>query len=63
MSTVAKRLDHGWIKMALAKDVALGPGHSVLDGDTATCTSPKRGQSSSNIRPMSIVAKRLDASR
>jgi len=23
----------GWIKMPLAKEVGLGPGHTVLDGD------------------------------
>ena len=25
----------GWIKVALGKEVGLGPGHTVLDGDTA----------------------------
>jgi len=30
----------GWIKVALGMEVSLGPGHIVLDGDTAP--SPKR---------------------
>ena len=44
----------GWIKMALGMKVGLGPGHTVLDGDPAAL---------SNFRPISIVAKRLDASK
>ena len=31
----------GWIKMALGKEVGLGPGHIVLDGDTAPL--PQKG--------------------
>ena len=31
----------GWIKMKLGKQVGLGPGHIVLDGDPAPL--PKRG--------------------
>ena len=41
--------------MALGVEVGLGPGHIVLDGDP----SPPPP----NVRPMSIVAKRLDVSR
>ena len=31
----------GWIKIKLGKEVGLGPGHTVLDGDSAP--PPKRG--------------------
>ena len=31
----------GWIKVALSMEVGLGPGHIVLDGDTAPL--PKHG--------------------
>jgi len=62
--------------MKLGTQVGLGPGHIVLDGDTAP-PPPKRhsplqfstyircGQytASPNFRPMFIVPKRLDASR
>ena len=44
MSIVAKRL-HGWIKAALGMEVGLGPGHIVLDGDTAPL--PQKGQNPS----------------
>jgi len=48
----------GWIKMALGTEV----DDFVLDGDLAP--SPKRGQITlPKFRPISIVAKRLDASR
>jgi len=43
--------------MALGMEVGLGPGHSVLDGDTVPL--PKRGQSPPNFRPIFIVAKWL----
>jgi len=33
----------GWIKVALGTEVGPGPGHIVLDGDTAPL--PKKGQS------------------
>ena len=35
----------GWIKMPLGKEIGLGPGHIVLDGDPAPDPSlpPKRG--------------------
>jgi len=51
----------GWIEMKLGKQVRLGPGHFVLDGDPAPL--PKKGAEPRNFRPMSIVAKRLDGSR
>jgi len=53
-----------WIKTALGTEVGLGPGHIVVDGDPASV--PKRGRSRPplpNFWPISIVAKRLDASR
>ena len=51
-----------WIKMALGMELGLSPGDFVLDGDPAP--SPKGGQSPlPNFRPISIPAKRLDASR
>ena len=50
----------GWMKMPLGTKIGLSPGDSVLDGDPAP--SPQRGWSSlPNFRPISIVAKRLDA--
>jgi len=52
----------GWIKMVLGMEVGLSPGDFVLDGHPAPM--PKRGLSPSPIfQPISIVAKRLDASR
>jgi len=52
----------GWIKMVFGMEVGLSPGDFVLDGDPAP--SPKGGQSPlPNFRPISIPAKRLDASR
>ena len=46
----------GWIKMPLGTAVDLGPGHIMLDGDSAP---PGKGHSSPPpLRPMSIVAKR-----
>ena len=47
----------GWIKMKLDMQVALGPGHNVLDGD------PKKGAEPHNLRPMSVVAKWLHGLR
>jgi len=52
----------GWIKIALGTEVGLGPGHIVLDGDPAP-PSQKGRTAATNFRPISIVAKRLDASR
>jgi len=42
--------------MALGMKVGLGPGHIVLRGDLA----PQQGGTAPNLRPKSIVAKRLD---
>jgi len=42
----------GWIKMPLGKEVGLGPGHTVLDGDPAPTAAP------THFRPMPTVAKR-----
>ena len=39
----------GWIKMKLGKEVSLGPGDIVLDGDPAPL--PKRGQGTPNFGP------------
>ena len=50
----------GWIKLTLGLQVGLGPGHIVL-GDPAP-PLPQKGFTAPNIQPMSIVAKRLDAS-
>jgi len=47
--------------MTLGVEVGLGPGHIVVDGDPALL--PKKGQSPLSFRPISIVAKRLDASK
>jgi len=52
----------GWIKMALGMELGLGPGHIVLDGDSAPL--PRKGdRAPNNFRPISIVAERLCASR
>ena len=52
-----------WIKMPLGMEVDLSPGDFVLDGYPAPF-SPKRGRSPlPNFWPISIAAKRLDASR
>jgi len=51
----------GWINMALGMEMGLGPGHIVLDGDPAPAL--QKGGRAPNFRPISIVAKRLDASR
>jgi len=47
--------------MKLGLQVGLGPGHIVLDGDQATL--PKGWGGAPNFRPISVVAKWLDASR
>ena len=47
----------GWIKMPLGTEVGLGPGDVVLDGGQL----PLKG-TAPDFRPVSIVAKRLDAS-
>ena len=51
----------GWIKMALGTKVGLGPGHVVLDAKLAP--PPQNGGITPNFRPISVVAKRLYASR
>jgi len=52
----------GGIKMALGTEVGLGPGYIVLDGNPAPL--PKKGaEPLPNFRPISVVAKQLDASR
>jgi len=48
-----------WIKTALGVAVGLDPGHIVLDGDPASFPPQKKGEPPRNVRPMSIVAKRL----
>ena len=51
----------GWMKLVLGTDVGLIPGNFMLHGDPAP--SPKRGRIPlPNFQPISIVAKRLDAS-
>ena len=50
-----------WIKMKLGTQVGLGPGHIVLDRDPAA--PPQKGAEHPNIRPMSVVSKRLDGPR
>ena len=54
---------NGWMnKMPLGMEVGLNPGDFVLDENPAL--PPKRGEALlPNFRPISIVAKRLDASR
>jgi len=49
-----------WIKVALGREVGLGPSDIELDEDPAP---PQRGTEPLNFRPMSVVAKRLDGSR
>jgi len=50
----------GWIKMKIGTEVGLGPGHIVLNGDSAL--PPVKGHSP-QFSPMSVVAKRLDGLR
>ena len=46
----------GWIKMPLGKEVGLGPGDIVLNGNPAP---PRKGlQQAPTCRPMSNMAKR-----
>jgi len=51
----------GWIKMPLGTKVGLFPGDSVVDGDPGPLPI-KAVEPLHNFRPISIVAKRLDAS-
>jgi len=53
----------GWIKMKLGKQVGLGPGDIVLDGNPAPSPPKGGGGTVPNFRPMSVVAKRLDGLR
>jgi len=47
--------------MSLSKEVGLGPGDIVLDGDPAPL--PQKGaQQPPTFQPMSVVVKRLDGS-
>jgi len=46
----------GWINMPLGKEVGLGPGHIVLDGDPVGTQLPTAAPP--HFRPMSTVAKR-----
>jgi len=45
----------GWIKIPFRREVVVGPGDIVLDGDP---THPRKAAQPPNIRPMSVVAKR-----
>ena len=51
----------GWIKMPHGREVRLGSSDVVLDGDPAP--PPQKGGTAHNFRPISVVAKMLDASR
>jgi len=50
-------------KMPLGMELDLGPGDFVLDGDPTPPPPKVGGALLPNIRPISIVAKWLDASR
>jgi len=50
----------GWIKMKLGMEVGLGPGHIVLDRDTAP--TQEKG-TALNFRTTTVLAKRLYGSR
>ena len=52
---------NGWIDQdAIGREVGLGPGEIVLDGDPAPSTRKKGGTAAPpTSQPMSIVAKRL----
>ena len=51
----------GWINLAHGMEVGHGPGHMVLDGDSAPL-SKKGAELPPNLRPIFIVTKRLNAS-
>ena len=52
----------GWIKTVVGTEVGLSPGEFMLDG--AQPPLPKKGAKPlHNFRPISVVVKRLDASR
>ena len=48
-----------WMKMALGMEVGLGPGHIALYWDQVL---PEERGTAPHFRPMSVVAKRLNAS-
>jgi len=50
------------MKVVLGMEVGLSPGDFVLDGDPVPFPQ-KGGGALPNFRPISIVAKRLDASK
>jgi len=52
----------GRIKVKLAMQVGLVPGHIVFDADPAG-SPPKKKGTAPNFRSMSVVAKRLDGLR
>jgi len=52
-----------WIKMPIGTEVGLGPDDIVLDGDPALPLQKEGGDPLPNLRPMSVVGKRLDGSR
>ena len=52
----------GWIKMPLGMEIGLGPVDFVLDGQPVHPPQKGGGAPLPNFRPISIVAKRLDAS-
>jgi len=51
------------IKMPLGMDVGVSPGDFVLDGDPVFPHQQRGRSPTPNFRPISIVPKRLDASR
>jgi len=52
----------GWMRLVLGMEVGLSPGDFVLDGDPVPF--PQKGaEPLPNFRPISIVAKRLHASK
>jgi len=51
----------GWMKMPLGMKVSIDPSDILLDGDPASL--PKKRAAPPNLRPMSIVSKRLHRSR
>ena len=53
----------GWIKMVLGMDVGLSPGDFVLQADPAPSQQKGAEPPLPKFRPISIVTKRLDASR
>jgi len=52
----------GWMKLVLGMEVGLNPGDFVLDGTQSPSRKGDRAPLP-NFRPISIVAKRLDASK